>query len=151
MSLESSLYSGTLVRQVRVCFGIVLLAALPLAAQEAEDPSPPEEAQPDYTREKLRSIFLEASEEAAAARQDPFKTGIPLFSFGVGNSRTTVRFLPFGALMAGETGVELNPIVNPFDMTGSPGTAMSPRLRNRYTEWWIGRKLGFPLSPPKDD
>jgi hypothetical protein len=128
---------------------IALLAGLPLYGQEAEQPG--QTPAPDYTREKLRSIFLEASEEAAESRQDPFKTGIPLFSFGVGNSRTTVRFLPFGALMAGETGVELNPIVNPFDMTGSPGTAISPRTRNRYTEWWIGRKLGFPLAPPKGE
>jgi hypothetical protein len=52
--------------------------------------------------------------------------------------------------MAGQTGLELHPIVNPFDMTGSPGSAMSGRARNRYTEWWINRKLGFPLSPPKE-
>ena len=135
-------------RNLFVALGIALLAALPMAAQQEEDP--PSAAKPEYTREKLRSIFLEASQEAAASRKDPFKTGIPLFSFGVGNSKTTVRFLPFGALMAGETGVELNPIINPFDMTGTPGTAMSGRMRNRYVEWWVGRKLGFPLSPPKE-
>lgn len=133
-------------RKIFEAFGIAILLAAALPAQEGQGGS----AKPDYTREKLRSILLEATEEAALARPDPFKTGIPLYTFGVGNSKTTVRFLPFAALMAGETGLELNPIVNPFDMTGSPGTAMSPRLRNRYTEWWIGRKLGFPLSPPKE-
>ena len=127
--------------------GILFLVATPLAAQEEESaPS----SKPEYSREKLRSIFLEASREGEVAHPDPFKIGIPLFSFGIGNSKTTVRFLPFGALMAGESGVEMNTIVNPFDMTGSPGTAMSGRTRNRYTEWWIGRKLGFPLSPPKE-
>ena len=128
--------------------GILFLIATPVAAQEeVAEPS----AKPEYSREKLRSIFLEASREAEDAHPDPFKTGIPLFSFGVGNSKTTVRFLPFGALMAGESGVEMNTIVNPFDMTGSPGTAMSGRTRNRYTEWWISRKLGFPLTPPKEN
>lgn len=134
-------------RRLLFAAGVLVLIAAPLAAQEEETA---EAAKPEYSREKLRSIFLEASQEAEAAHPDPFKTGIPLFSFGVGNSRTTVRFLPFGALMAGESGVEMNTIVNPFDMTGSPGTAMSGRTRNRYTEWWISRKLGFPLSPPKE-
>lgn len=143
------------VKNLLLSLALAIVAGIPLYAQEEdatrEDATQEEEKPPDYTRERLRSIFLEASQEAAEQRQDPFKTGIPLFSFGIGNSRTTVRFLPVGALMTGETGVELNPIVNPFDMTGSPGTAISPRLRNRYSEWWIGRKLGFPLSPPKDE
>jgi len=142
---------------VRTALGslvIGLLFVLPAAAQQ-EDASGPAEAQeegtkPDYTRERLRSIFLEAAEKAAQQRQDPFKTGIPLFSFDLGGSKTTVRFLPFSALLPGATGLEMNPIINPFDMTGSPGTAMSGRMRNRYVEWWIGRKLGFPLTPPKE-
>lgn len=124
---------------------IALLLAIPAAAQEDA-----EEARPDYSRETLRSIFLEASEEAAQARQDPAKTGIPLFSFELGGSKTTVRFLPFSALLPGQTSLEMNPVINPFDMTGSPGTAMSGRSRNRYVDWWISRKLGFPLSPPKE-
>ena len=136
-----------------ISMALALLVALPVAAQEpgANDPNEsPEESQRDYTREKLRSIFLEASEDAAESRQDPFKTGIPLFSFDIGGSRTTVRFLPFSALIPGQTGLEMHPIINPFDMTGSPGTAMSGRTRNRYVDWWISRKLGFPLSPPKE-
>ncbi|HEY0787401.1 MAG TPA: hypothetical protein VGE86_02070 [Thermoanaerobaculia bacterium] len=133
---------------------LALLVALPCAAQERAANEPNEAAEEsqkrDYTKEKLRSIFLEASEEAAEAHQDPFKTGIPLFSFEIGGSKTTVRFLPFSALIPGQTGLEMHPIINPFDMTGSPGTAMSGRTRNRYTEWWIRRKLGFPLTPPKE-
>ena len=84
-------------RTLLLATGIFVLAALPLAAQQEGTPPAPK---PEYSREKLRSIFLEASKEAEDAHHDPFKTGIPLFSFGVGNSKTTVRFLPFGALMA---------------------------------------------------
>jgi hypothetical protein len=139
------------VKETLLSIALALCLALPLAGQEAGETRPGEGASaPDYSRERLRSIFLEASEEGAESTPDPFKTGIPLFSFEIGDSKTTVRFLPFGALMANETGVELTPIVNPFDMTGSPGSAMSGRTRNRYVEWWISRKLGFPLSPPKE-
>lgn len=129
---------------------LALLSAAPLAAQEDEALSR-KAPEPDYSPQAIRSILLQVQEEQEARdARDPFKQGWPLFSFRIGGSSTTVRFMPFGVPMAMGSGVEINPIVNPLDMTGTGGSALSPRLRNRYQEWWISRRLGFPLSPPKE-
>ncbi|HVR42800.1 MAG TPA: hypothetical protein VMS56_05080 [Thermoanaerobaculia bacterium] len=127
----------------------VLLVSAPLPGQQSEPEEPgEEEAQsPDFSREALRGIFFEIEEEPP----DPRQAGIKLFEFVIGGSRTTVRFLPLGMPLGIGSGVEINPIVNPLDMTGTAGSTISPRLRNRYTEWWISRRLGFPLSPPKEN
>lgn len=122
---------------------LLLLVTVPLAAQEetaAEEPAP------DYSRKALRDLFLEVE---APEIVDPFKTGFRLFEFTVGGTRSTVRFVPF-SVPFGAGSVTLNPIPDPLVLTGTAGSPMSPRLRNRYTEWWTSRKLGFPLSPPKD-
>lgn len=121
---------------------LLLFVALPLAAQEetAEEPAR------DYSREALRELFLEVE---APEIIDPFKAGFQLFEFTVGGTKSTVRFVPF-TIPFGAGSVTLNPIPDPLALTGTAGSAMSPRLRNRYTEWWMSRKLGFPLSPPKD-
>lgn len=125
-----------------------LLVALPAAAQEEETE---EESARDYSRPKLRDIFLGMDAAAGDPPPDPNKQGIRLFEFQLFGSRTTVRFLPVGPMIAGGTGVEINPIVDPLAMTGTAGSARSPRLRSRFQEWRINRQLGFPLSPPKED
>lgn len=125
---------------------LIAFLSLPAVAQEQEDP-----ATPDYSRERLRSIFFQIAQETEdASSEDPFKKGFRLFEFTIGDSKTTVRFLPFAPLIAGATGVELMPIIDPLLMTGTAGSTMSPRLRSRYSEWWVSRKLGFPIAPPKD-
>src|SRR5688500_5742922 len=88
-----------------------LLAALPAAAQEdeAED-----ESARDYSRPTLRDIFLRAGADDSEPPPDPNKQGIRLFEFDLFGSRTTVRFLPVAPMIAGGTGVEINPIVDPF-------------------------------------
>ena len=123
-------------------FCLFLLLALPVAGQEeaADEPAP------DYSRKALRELFLEVE---APEIIDPFKAGFRLFEFTVGGTKSTVRFVPFNVPF-GAGSVTLNPIPDPLIMTGNAGSAMSPRLRSRYTEWWTSRKLGFPLSPPKD-
>ncbi|MGH9456243.1 MAG: hypothetical protein ACRD2J_01215 [Thermoanaerobaculia bacterium] len=134
--------------RIAVCAVLALLLAVPAFAQEEEGS---EAEAPDYTREALRSIFLQAAMEEEARAQDPFKMGIPLFDFTIGGTKTTVRFVIPSGLIAGATGVELFPVIDPFVMTGTRGSAMSPRVRSRYGEWWVSRKLGFPISPPDDD
>ncbi|HUP64985.1 MAG TPA: hypothetical protein VM557_06880 [Thermoanaerobaculia bacterium] len=132
---------------MRTCLAILLiLSAVPALAQESE----PEEPVPDYSRPALRSILLEAAREGEAETTDPFKTGLRLFEFQLGNSKTTVRFLPFGGLLPGQSGVEINWIPDPFALTGTAGSAMNPRMRSRFQEWRINRQLGFPIAPPKE-
>ena len=126
-------------------FGVLilfLLVAVPLTAQEdqAEDP------EPDYSRKALRELFLEIE---APVITDPFKAGFPLFEFTIGGTKSTVRFVPVG-MPFGAGSVTLNPIPDPLALTGNAGSAISPRMRSRYTEWWTNRKLGFPISPPAD-
>lgn len=126
---------------------LAAIAAMPLAAQDAGLTSG---ASPDYSREALRSILLEAAEEGERAQPgDPFRDGWPLFSFNLRGSKTTVRFNPFMMNWAtAGSNVQINPIVDPFVMTGTAGSALSPRSRNRYMEWWVNRKLGFDIDPP---
>lgn len=126
---------------------LVTIAAMPLFAQDAGLTSG--EA-PDYSREALRSILLEAAEEGERAQPgDPFRDGWPIYSFNLRGSKTTVRFNPFMVNWAtAGSNVQINPIVDPFVMTGTAGSALSPRNRNRYMEWWVNRKLGFDIDPP---
>lgn len=117
---------------------IVLAAMLVSSVAAAEEPS---SEKVDYSKEALRQFFAEGGTEKEPPRS-PFDFGLVFLE----GSRYRLRWMPLMAPLilsqtSGSPGINTNPIVDPFALTGSSYGATPAQARDRFRDWRERRAL----------